>query len=123
MEYVQTLRAPTEIQINASEIKNQSFDELLINAIDQAFIKLGEETKQSVYSLLEVDFKLSRKDIPNRLGDFINALDQIFVISAGIIEIQIMSEIHQHFPSFRYKAQTEFSFELFLTSLKRFIEK
>lgn len=122
MKYIQALSVP-EILINLSEIKNQSFEELFIDAIDRTFLKLGEETKHSVYSLLEVDYKLGRKDIPNRLEDFVNALEQIFGVSARIIEIHIMREIHQKYPSFRYKAQAEFNFELFLTSLKISIEK
>lgn len=122
MKYIQTSSIP-EIRINSSEIINPNFEELVIEAIDQALLKLGEETKQSVYSLLEVDYKLARKDIPNRLGDFVNALEQIFGISALLIEIDVLKKIRQKVPSFTFIIENaDLNFKDYLKSLKCFME-
>ena len=123
MKYVQTLKTPTEIQINASEPVNQNFEELVIYSIDQAFSVLGERSKQSIYFLLESEYKLSRKNIPNRIGDFANAIEEIFGISALLIEIQVMKTLRQRVPLFMYIIENaELNFEEYLSSLRSFMD-
>jgi hypothetical protein len=122
MEYVQTLKTPTEIQINASEPVNQNFEELVIYSIDQAFSILGERSKQSIYFLLESEYKLCRTNIPDRTGDFANAIEEIFGISALLIEIQVMKTLRQRVPLFTYIIENaELNFDEYLSSLRSFM--
>ena len=122
MKYVQTLKTPTEIRINASEPVNQNFEELVIYSIDQAFSILGERSKQSIYFLLESEFKLCRTNIPDRIGDFANAIEEIFGISALLIEIQVMKTLRQRVPLFTYIIENaELNFDEYLSSLRSFM--
>lgn len=115
----QTISCP-EIQIN---LKSPSFQEFLIEAMDQTFSKLGEPIKQMLYSFLETDHKLSKEDIPNRIEDFVSALKQIFGTSALLIEIDIMKSMQQKVPSFILKIENaDLNFEDYLNSLKNFTE-
>ena len=119
MNQTQTISRP-EIQIN---LKSPSFQELLIEAMDQTFSKLGEPIKQMLYSFLETDHKLSKEDIPNRIEDFVGALKQIFGTSALLIEIDIMKSMQQKVPSFILKIDNaDLNFEDYLNSLKNFTE-
>lgn len=68
----------------------KKFNSILLEAIDDALLKLGENAKKSVYFHLETKFAIPRKDIPNRVADFSDALEQIFGFAARHLEILIM---------------------------------
>jgi hypothetical protein len=70
--------------------KEKKFDRILLDAIDQALSTLGENTKKAVYLHLEKKFAITKKDIPQRVGDFSDALEQIFGGAASKLEILIM---------------------------------
>jgi hypothetical protein len=91
--------------------------------MDQTFSKLGVPTKHALYSFLETNYKLSKEDIPNRIEDFVNALEQIFGTSALLIEIDLMKSMQQKVPSFIFKIENaDLNFEYYLKSLKSFTE-
>jgi hypothetical protein len=82
----------------ASRAKSNScsdeFDGLLLNAIDVAFISLGESIKKSIYFHLEEQFELKRDQIPNKLAKFQEALEQVFGSGARFLEILIMKNLY-----------------------------
>ena len=67
----------------------------MLESIDRAFLTLGENAKSSLYFHLETKFAISRQDIPDRVGDFSDALEQIFGLGARQIEILIMKYLNQ----------------------------
>ncbi len=73
---------------------SKEFDELLLNAIDNAFISLGESVKKSIYYHLEEQFQLKRNQIPNKLNKFQLAIEQIFGSGAHFLEILIMKNLY-----------------------------
>ena len=70
--------------------KTPSFEELLLEAIDEGLDVLGESSKQVVYFNLEKTFKMNRLDIPYNIEKFTDAIERIFETGAKILEIQIM---------------------------------
>ena len=77
--------------------KNHSgkkFEQILLSSIDEAFSTLGESAKMSIYSHLEDLFKIRKQEIPSRLSDFSNALEQIFGLGARHLEILFMKNLH-----------------------------
>jgi hypothetical protein len=70
--------------------KTMSFEEDLLEAIDEGLSLLGESAKQAVYFHLEKTFKMNRLDVPYRIEEFIDAVEKIFGSGAKILEIQIM---------------------------------
>ncbi len=119
MNYVQIENLP-KIQLNFSSSR---FEETLLEALDQTFSKLGEEVKQKFYLFLDVNFKISKENIPDRIGDFVYALESIFGTSASLLEMDIMKALRQSVPSFTCVVEgPELSFEGYLFSLKRYIE-
>ena len=116
LSHIQTESLP-KIEV---DFKSSCFEALVIEAIDQTFLKLGIEAKQAFYSFLEVHYKLNKEDIPDRIRDFVNALEQIFGTSASLLEIDVMKSIRQKAPSFIYIVKTPaLSFEDYVESLKR----
>jgi len=72
------------------ENKTTSFEEVLLEAIDEGLSMLRESPKQAIYYHLEKTFKMNRLDIPYRIEEFTDAVEKIFGSGAKILEIQIM---------------------------------
>jgi len=75
--------------------KNDNFEKLLIEAIDEGLSLLGESAKQAVYFHLEKIFNMNRKEIPQRIEEFTDAIEKIFGAGAKILEIQIMKSLYR----------------------------
>ncbi len=76
--------------------KNEKkFSTILLESIDEALLKLGENTKTSIYFHLKTKFAISRHDIPEKIEDFSDALEQIFGLGAPKIEILIMKCLNE----------------------------
>jgi hypothetical protein len=67
-----------------------TFENVLLEAIDEGLSCLGEQTKQAVYVHLKNKYALSKKDIPYRVEDFTEALEDTFQVGAKLLEIKIM---------------------------------
>jgi hypothetical protein len=73
----------------------KTFDELLLEAVDEALASLGESAKQSIYFHLQEKFKVSRSQIPKRIKDFADGLEKIFGVGARFLEILIMKKLYE----------------------------
>ena len=78
------------------EAKNQGeFNEILLQAVDLSFLSLGEKTRFAVYHYLETRYALSKQEIPDKIEDFVDALEQIFGAGAPRLLILIMKHIKE----------------------------
>lgn len=78
----------------AKQSQHKNFDQILLDAIDEALSSLGENVKMTVYFQIEDLFKIRKQDIPSRLSDFSSALEQLFGLGARYLEILFMKNIH-----------------------------
>ena len=78
----------------AKQSDKGSFDQILLEAVDEALLNLGESVKTALYFHLEELFKIKKQEIPQRINDFSNALEQIFGLGASHIRILIMKSLH-----------------------------
>ncbi len=78
----------------AEQNQLENFDQILMEAIDDAFSSLGEKVKASIYLHLEDLFKIKKQGIPQRLSDFSNALEKLFGLGAKNLEILFMKNLH-----------------------------
>ncbi len=67
----------------------------IIESIDEAFLTLGKNARSTLYFHLETKFAISKQDIPKRVDDFSDALEQIFGLAATNLEILIMKFLNQ----------------------------
>jgi hypothetical protein len=98
VENTLTLDFP-EIQL---ELQANRFSEVFLESINQTFSKLGTKIKPLLYSILKTHYKLDQNNLPNRTADFVNAIEQIFGASAALVEVEIMKNIGQEVPLFKY---------------------
>lgn len=92
------LQHNTSIRVRAKEISplcNREFNKLVLEAVDAGLSSLGDSPKQAIYFHLEKAFKIKRSEIPGRIEEFTNALEQIFGLGAKLVEIQIMKLLYE----------------------------
>ena len=97
-----TKKAQTGIILNGKQ-KSRTFDPILIDSIDEALESLGESVKESVYFLLEHRFSIVKQDIPDRIGDFSTAIEQVFGSCARQFKV-LIAEILRKRVSHKYPA-------------------
>lgn len=78
----------------AEQSHKGNFDQILLEAIDEALLSLGEGVKTTIYFHLEDLFMIKRQEIPHRIDDFSNALERIFGLGARHLEIMFMKSLH-----------------------------
>lgn len=74
---------------------SKTFEEILQDAIDEAFAILGEKVKASIYFNLEHKFLIPKKVIPSRIEEFSDALERIFGLGARYLEVLIMKNLYE----------------------------
>lgn len=95
-----------------------------MESIDEALTSLGESAKQSIYYHLEDKFKLSKKEIPRRIGDFVNGIEKIFGLGAHFIEILIMKKLYEKIgKSLEWNESKEFIFVNYVEAAKQCFDK
>jgi hypothetical protein len=106
-----------KIQIDYTSSK---FDELLLDSIDQTLSALlGQNAKQAFFSFLDKKYKLSEEEVPSRIGDFVDGLEQIFGASASLLELEAMKNLKKNVPSFIYLLDcSDLSFRAYAESLR-----
>jgi hypothetical protein len=111
-----------EIHIDLENRVESSFDQTIIEVVDLTFSKLGVKVKQTLYSSLAVDYKLSKENIPSRIEEFVGALEKIFGTSALLLEIDVMKTIRQKVPAFKCETKNpNLAFGDYLKSLKSYM--
>ena len=73
----------------------KDFEKLMLDAVDEGLSSLGESSKQAIYFHLERSFDLRREEIPDRMGAFAQAMENIFGAGAGCLEVLIMQRLYE----------------------------
>lgn len=80
---------------NITRVSAKTFDELLLESINEALSSLGESAKNAIYFYFEENFCVKKIGIPNRIEDFSVVLEKIFGLGARNLEILIMVRLHE----------------------------
>ena len=99
---------------------SSKFDEIFLQAIDNTFSTLlGENAKQAFFSFLDKKYMLNEKEVPDKIGDFVDGLEQIFGASASLLELEAMKNLKKKVPLFCYLPKnSDLSFKAYAESLK-----
>ncbi len=114
-------------QYLSKDCEDKKFEVILLETLDEALSTLGENVKKTIYFHLQHKFLIAKQEIPNRIDDFSDALEQIFGSGARTLEILIMKKLHQKIKS-RYKWEgpnwlvPELTFSQYVELLKVFYE-
>ena len=84
------------------------FKRLLLDAVDAALSSFGDSSKQAIYFYLEKNFTVKKQEIPNKVEEFANAIEEMFGYGAKILEIEIMKQLYVKIgSSFEYFPEKE----------------
>jgi hypothetical protein len=98
-----------------------SYEAIIIEAVDEVFSSLGQSCKQALYFQLENTFKIKKQEIPLKIEDFANAIEQIFGIGAKFIEMKIIEVLHEKTRVFIYfPKKKDLMFAEYVASLRHF---
>jgi len=78
----------------SEENKTETFEQILMEAIDEVLFNLGETLKTAILFHLDEHFKIKQSDIPSRITDFADALDIILGQGAKLLELMIMKNLN-----------------------------
>jgi hypothetical protein len=76
-------------------LPKRDFGRYVSEAVDEGLSSLGTSSKQAIYFHLEKEFNIKPQEIPERITDFSDALEEIFGLGANFIEILIMERLRE----------------------------
>jgi hypothetical protein len=102
----------------------KNFHKLILDAIDYGLASLGNSSKKRLYILLEEKFQIKKEEIPEKIYEFTQAIEEIFGFAAKIIEIQIMEWLYKQVNSefILYIEEAEFLFPEYIDAVKEKFE-
>jgi hypothetical protein len=124
MQINQTIQQPKThnpciIVIGAKETTKPCFDTVVIHAVDSALSIL--DNKQEIYRQLETKYKLSQLEIADNPEAFTAALKDMFGDSSLLIELKIISNLHNKVPDFKYRCKNqELTLSGYLQKMKKY---
>jgi hypothetical protein len=83
----------TEKEKHQKNATSEDFDKLTLQAIDETLSALGEKPKTAIYAYLKKNYSIDKKDIPQRIGEFSKALEDLLKIGAVQLEILFMKNL------------------------------
>ena len=101
---------------------NDKFKVALMEAIDEGLSAFSTLNKQEIYFHIENIFKIKKDEIPYKIEDFVDAIEQIFGIGAKLIEIRIIEALHKKSPDFMFSPKKgTVIFQEYVASLRIFL--
>jgi hypothetical protein len=84
-----------ELNGKAQNPPTNSFETITIEAIEDSLSSFKHFNKQVFYSHLENTYKIKKEEIPSKIEEFTDAMEQIFGAGAKLIEIRIIQALHE----------------------------
>jgi hypothetical protein len=95
------------VLVGKKNSREERFDELLFEAIDQTLSSLGEPVKNTIYLHLQKDFNIGKNEIPQEIDKFLDIMHQILGLSASRLEAKFLKnlqpKINVDAPLFEYE--------------------
>jgi hypothetical protein len=101
-------------------LTKRDFEKLLLEAVDEGLSSLGESSKQAIYFHLDKSFNIQKGEIPDKIGMFTNAIENIFGFGANFLEILIMERLHEKIShNVKWHVTKDLTFADYITAAKR----
>jgi hypothetical protein len=100
----------------------EEFKVAIIETIDEIFSSFSNLDKQKIYFHLENSFKIKKQEIPCKIEDFADAIEQMFGVGAKLIEIRIIEALHKRIPDFMFSPKKgAVIFKEYVANLRAFL--
>jgi hypothetical protein len=99
------------------------FDAILLESVDEALSALGDPVKRAIYFHLEQSFGIRKDEIPQRLADFKQALENILgahaCVGGEFTEILVLKKLYEKVGEvFKYTNPGEIAFLQYVATAK-----
>jgi len=102
--------------------RENSFEAPIIEAVDESFSPFGHSSKQAIYFHLENTFKIKKREIPYKIEEFADAIEQIFGAGAKLIKIRIIEALHKRIQGFvHFPKKGDLVFTEYVANLRAFL--
>ena len=109
---------------NNQKSGEDKFKAAVIEAIEESFVSFRNLDKQAIYFNLERAFELKQEEIPNRIEEFADAIENIFGVGAKLIEIRIIEALHKRIHNFTFVPKNgTVVFKEYAVSLRAFLRE
>jgi len=98
----------------------ERFRQVLLEAIDEGLLMLGENSRKAVYFHLQNMFSLKKEDVPDRPEVLVRGLEKIFGAGAKAIETWILKSLYQKLGA-KYEEKKNSQFEDHLNDAREII--
>ena len=123
MRQPQTVLSASYSFLIQNEESETLFENVVAQVIDDILSSLGDNNKQAIYRHLKINYGINKKDIPYKIENFANAIEQTFGSVAKIIEIKIIERLHAKYKDFAYTPKKEeLNFVEFTYNLQHHLE-
>ena len=85
--------------------RGQSFNQVLLEVIDDSLVVLGEEPRKAVYQYLVTLHSLEREKIPERTDEFVSGLKKALGAASSVIQRLILKKLYQRLGSVFHESQ------------------
>ena len=99
----------------------QNFETTLLEAIDEIFSSFGNNCKRALYLHLKDNYEIKKKEVPRKIQDFADAIEEIFGAGSRLLEMRIIEALHEKVQDFVYFPQKDLVFTEYVTSLGSFL--
>ena len=111
----------TQLSMKPCIILQLDRDSLISEVVDNSLSCFGNPFKQYVYAKLDKNYQIKKQEIPSRISDFANALEDIFGAGAKLIEMRIIQDLHEKAQGFVYvPSGDDLVFTEYVESLRKF---
>src|SRR3989337_1970285 len=119
----------TSIQINWTILRENkkkpcksNMEETLLSAVDESLSSFGDSFKQVIYFQLANTYHIKKHEIPNKINEFADAIEEIFGIGAKLIEMKKLKALYGKVEGSAYIAEKEeLTFTEYIENLRRFL--
>lgn len=99
-----------------------SFKIAITETIDESLSSFCNLDKEAIYLHLEKTYKIKKQEIPFKIENFVDAIEQMFGVGAKLIEIKITAALHKRIPEFIFfPKKGDVDFKEYVTSLRAFM--
>jgi hypothetical protein len=112
------------LQLSGAKQKpaEDAFKIVITETVNEIFSSFCNLDKQSFYLRLEQTYKIKKQEIPCKIENFVDAIEQMFGVGAKLIEIRITEALHKRVPEFTFfPKEGEVDFKEYVTSLRAFM--
>jgi hypothetical protein len=103
-------------------LKNR-IDISIMEAVDESLETFGDAVRRAAYFQLQNNYNLPKQEIPTRIEEFTAAIEEIFGIGAGLIEVKIIKTLYTKAKGFLYVPKSkDLLFKEYVQNLRHFLD-